>query len=146
MKRLGLFRLALLFLLIPSGLRAGERIVEVKKWSNPKGAEFVLNVDSCSGAPFQYNPKNPFLTELIMVRNSGGFVTIQGKITNPAPWRKTCRVRWEWKAANGMVSTTPADEALVMVTLEGHEKQILTATSTIPDPSSGTLTFFSHAK
>jgi hypothetical protein len=142
----GLLRVTLLLLVISPVLRAGDKVVEVKKWSNPKSGEFVLNVDCCAGAPFHYNPKNPFLTDLTMVRNSGGFVTLQGKISNPAPWRKTCRVGWSWKAANGMVSATPADEALVMVTLEGYEKRIISTTSTIPDPSSATLTIFSHAK
>jgi len=81
-----------------------------------------------------------------MVKNSGGVVTVQGKITNPAPWRKTFRIRWEWKATNGMMSTAPADDALTMVTLAGKEQQVIQGTSTIADPSAALLTFFQHAK
>ena len=81
-----------------------------------------------------------------MVKNSGGFVTIQGKITNPAPWRKTFRIRWEWKGSNGMMSSGPADEALTMITLAGKEQQVIQGTSTIPNPSAAILTFFQHAK
>jgi hypothetical protein len=142
----GLFLSLLLCCAAPVALVAGSPIVEVQKWSNPKGGDFLLYVNCCSGSPFNYNPKNPFITELAMVKNSGGFVTVQGKITNPAPWRKTFRIRWEWKAANGMMSTAPADDALTMVTLAGKEQQVIQGTSTIPDPSAALLTFFQHAK
>lgn len=143
----GLFLTLVLFVAAPAALTAGGPVVEVQKWSNPKGGvDFSLCVNCCSGSPFSYNPKHPFITEITMVKNSGGFVTVQGKITNSAPWRKTFRVRWEWKAANGMMSTAPADDALTMVTLAGKEQQVIQGTSTIPDPSAAVLTFFQHAK
>jgi hypothetical protein len=143
----GFFLFLLLCVVSPVALYAGSPIIEVQKWNNPKGGgDFSLNINCCSGSPFSYNPKNPFITELTMVKNSGGFVTVQGKITNLAPWRKTFRVRWEWKAANGMMSTSPADDALTMVTLAGKEQQVIQGTSTIPNPSAALLTFFQHSK
>ena len=144
----GLFStILLLCLLLAAGLRAGTSVVEVQSWNNPKGArDFTLFVNCCSGAPFRYDIKNPFLTEITLIKNSGGFVTIQGRITNSAPWRKTFRIRWEWQSANGMVSTAPADDALSMVSLVGGEQQIIQGTSTVPNPVSATLTLFPHAK
>jgi hypothetical protein len=144
----GLFHAILAVGFLASGsLVAGNSVAEVQSWNNPKGIrDFTLYVNCCSGTPFHYNSKNPFLTEITMVKNSGGFVTIQGKITNPAPWRKTFRIRWEWKGSNGMMSSGPADEALTMITLAGKEQQVIQGTSTIPNPSAAILTFFQHAK
>jgi hypothetical protein len=120
---------------------------EVQSWSNSKGGqEFGFYVNCCAGAPVRYDPRNPFLTEITVVKNSGGFVTIQGKITNNAFWRKTFRIRWEWKSLNGLMSTAPSDAALTMVTLAGKEQEVIQGTSTVPNPTGVVLTLFPHAK
>jgi|GEM_PF-1949048 hypothetical protein len=144
----GLLRALLALCLIASGgLYAGTPVAEVQSWNNPKGVrEFTLYVNCCPGTPFRYDPKNPFLTEITMAKNSGGFVTIQGKITNNAPWRKTFRIRWEWKSPNGLMSTAPSDAALTMMTLAGKEQEVIQGTSTVPNPSGVVLTLFPHAK
>ena len=138
---------AIACILCMQGAHAGSPIVEVQKWDNSKsGGFFTLFVNCTSGSPFSYNPKNPFLKEITMVRNTGGFVTVQCKVTNSALWRKTFRIRWEWKSSNGMLSTDPSDAALTMVTLAGGEQQIIQGTSTVPNPISVALTVFPHAK
>ena len=144
----GLF-LALLALcmIVTKSLIAGTSVAEVQSWNNPKGVrEFTLYINCCSGSPYRYDPNNPFLTEITMVKNAGGFVTIQGKITNNAPWRKTFRIRWEWKSPNGLMSTAPSDAALSMVTLAGREQEVIQGTSTVPNPIGVVLTLFPHAK
>ena len=147
MRSKGLLLLLAFCFVFPAILLAGSPLVEVQKWNNPKGSpDFTFFVNCCSGSPFSYNPKNPFITELTTVKNSGGFLTIQGKISNQAPWRKTFRIRWEWKAANGMMSSAPTDSALTMVTLAGKEQEVIQGTSTIPNPVSVVLTVFPQAK
>ena len=133
---------------ITTSARAGTEAIPVKIWLSEKSGvpEFTILISSCSGSPLTYNPKNPFLTELTMIRNSGGFVTVQGKITNPAPWRKTFRIGWEWRGPHSMNSTAPSDAALSMISLEGHEHRFIQGTSSIPNPTSALLTFFQHAK
>jgi hypothetical protein len=137
----------LAIVLLQADLQAGDTIVRAQSWNDSNGVpEFTLYVNCCSGTPWNYDPKHPFLTEITMVKNSGGFVTIQGKITNKAPWRKTFRVRWEWKSPNGLMSTAPADAALSMVTLAGKEQEVIQGTSTVPNPTSVVLSLFPHAK
>ena len=126
---------------------ANASITEVKSWNSSNGLrEFTFYINCCSGAPFRYNQKNPFLTDIVMAKNAGGFVTIQGKIANNAPWRKTFRIRWEWKSQNGLMSTAPSDAALTMVTLAGKEQAFIQGTSTVPNPMGAVLTLFPHAK
>jgi hypothetical protein len=137
----------LVIALLQNDLQAGDAIVKAQSWSNPEGIpEFAVYVNCCSGTPWNYNPKHPFLTEITMAKNSGGFVTVQGKITNKAPWRKTFRMRWEWKSPNGIMSTAPSDAALTMMTLAGKEQEVIQGTSTVPNPAAVVLTLFPHAK
>ena len=135
------------FFSLHTASHAGEKIVKAQRWGGSECVpEFTVYVNCCSGTPWNYDPKKPFLTDITMAKNSGGFVTVQGKITNKAPWRKTFRLRWEWKSPNGMMSTAPADAALSMVTLAGKEQEVIQGTSTVPNPSSVVLTLFPHAK
>jgi len=138
---------ALACILCMQGAHAGSPIVEVQKWNNSKpGGFFTLFVHCTLGSPFNYNPKNPFLTEITMVKNAGGFVTVQCKVTNSAPWRKTFRIRWAWKSTDGMMCAAPSEAALAMVSLAGGEQQVIQGTSTAPNPTSVALTLFPHAK
>ncbi len=127
---------------------AGTEPVPVKSWQaeKPGVPEFTFLINCNSGAPFSYNPSRPFITDIMMSKNPGGFMVIQAKITNSAPWRKTFRIKWEWRSANGLMSTAPADGALTMVTLGGKEQQVIQGTSTVPNPTGVILSLFPHAK
>jgi len=117
--------------------------VELQYWNGKSGSkEFALYLNCTSGTPFRYDRKNPFIREINMVKNAGGFVTIQASIANPAPWRKTFRVRWQWGSASGMASTSPNDSALEMVTLAGNDLISIRGVSSIPNPTCATLTLF----
>lgn len=140
--------IALVLIFSSASANAGSEPVPVKSWKAEKScaSEFTFLINCNSGTPFSYNPSRPFITDIIMNKNPGGFVVIQAKITNSAPWRKTFRIKWDWRSANGLMSTAPADAALTMVTLGGKEQQVIQGTSTVPNPTGVVLSLFPHAK
>jgi hypothetical protein len=108
-------------------------------WKSEKGAHILsFFVNFASGAPF----KAKAIGDASITKDNQGFVTIQVPILNSAGGRKTAKIRWEWKKANGMVAHSPAANALRMINISGRDQQVIQATSSVSNPSSVTLTFY----
>jgi hypothetical protein len=108
-------------------------------WKSEKGAQVLaFFVNFASGAPF----KAASIGEATITKDNQGFVTIQVPVSNSSRGRKTAKIRWEWKKANGMVARSPTGNALRMINIPGRDQHVIQSTSSVSNPSSVTLTFY----